>query len=126
MILEYKTTLEQIERFIKNIGKKAYDEHNSESHICYAVYTCWWCLLADHPGYKKGPIPCDPRGSVLLQAPAGIFIDNVKKNPGHYGMYFLDTFMAAYHGNVTTDDGQPTSLESWKEYEELVKEYLNE
>ena len=61
---------------------------------------------------------------MLLQAPATKFILNALSNQTHYGKYGLTAFMAAYHGNVTTDDGKPTSLVSWNEYNELIDKTL--
>lgn len=120
MKIKFNVTLKQIERYIKNLGEKAYDDFYIEGHVCYAIGTCWWCLLANHPGYKNGQLPCDPRNSLLLQAPVGKFIKSAKANPNYYGKYGLKTFMAAYHGNLFTDDGKPTSLETWEQYEALL------
>ena len=110
MKIEFKTTLSDLKKC------------NPEHEVCYAVRTCWWCLIQDHPGYKINDIPVDPRGSVLMMAPLGRFIQGAEKNPDYYGKYGLKAFMAAYHGNLLTDDGKPTSLETWEEYEELLNE----
>ena len=88
--------------------------------VCYAISTCWWCLLRDHPGYQVQGLPADPRGSMLMQAPIGPFLKSAEANEAHYGKYGLKAFMSAYHGNLVTDDGRPTSFEGWKKYEELL------
>ncbi len=110
MIYKEVVTLKYLEHYAKTCG------HNL---VCYAINTCWWCLLKDN-SYKNEGFPCDPRGSMLMQASIGKFIENAKSNPEHYGKHGLKTFMAAYEGNVLTDDGQPTSLTDWRAYNNLI------
>ncbi len=50
------------------------------------------------------------------------FIEAAKADPGYYGRHGLEAFVAAYHGNVVTDDGRATSLETWEEYNQLLDE----
>jgi hypothetical protein len=118
-------TLKDIEILIDAMGDIADDEFNLNGQICYAISTCWWCFLAYHPGYKQGSLPCDPRGSMLMQAPAKRFVENAKQNAEHYGKHGLLAFMAAYHGNVVTEEfNLPTSLQSWKEYNDLIDKWI--
>ena len=108
-----KTTMPKLE-----LRAKAHPEQL----VCYAVHTCWWCILSDNP-YSLPPdhqLPCDPRGSVLMQGELGKFLEAAKANPDHYGKHGLKAFMAAYHGNLLTDDGRPTSLERWAKYNEIL------
>ena len=114
MIYNPKITLVEIRQKIR---------HN-DKEICYSVHTCWWCLLDEHPGYSVRDLPCDPRGSVLLQSPAKDFISIATNNPSHYGEHGLIAFMAAYHGNVTTDNGKPTCFGNWDRYNELINEHI--
>jgi len=53
------------------------------------------------------------------------FITHAEGNPTHYGKHGLDAFVAAYHGNATTDDGRPTSFSTWDEYNELIDNAVN-
>lgn len=95
----------------------------ASSLLRYAMHTCWWGM-EDAPWYKTSPtggLPCDPRGSVLMQTEKPLdFIAQAEANPSHYGKYGLRTFLLSYHGCVTTDDGRPTSLEKWAQYEALI------
>ena len=124
MIYKPIKTLQYVKKEIELLGDKAYDEFDLEGQICYGIYSCWWCLLKHHPGYRNGGLPCDPLGGMLLQAPAAKFIESAENNPEHYGEYGLEAFMAAYHGNVITDDGKPTALKSFKKYNDLIKAYV--
>ena len=111
--LTHTMNLEQI----KAIAKE-YDR------LVYGVNTCWWKI--GDPIYKhENDLPCGPRGEVLLETddPVG-FMEAAFKNPGHYGKYGLDAFVAAYHGNVITIDGKPTSFETWDKYNELLYESI--
>ena len=95
-----------------------------DSLIIYAVYSPWWCVTPPFPPYRlaDGAIPCDPRGSVLRQTGMDLmdFIEHAEAQPDHYGKHGILTFAAAHHGNVLTDDGRPTSLTCWEEYDALV------
>ena len=103
-----------------------------DAMIIYAVHTPWWCVTPPFPPYRlpgtggdsieANGIPCDPRGSVLLQTGMDLmaFIEHAAAKPDHYGEHGMLTFAAAHHMNVMTDDLQPTSLGSWKEYDALV------
>ncbi|HXI16474.1 MAG TPA: hypothetical protein VNM48_08885, partial [Chloroflexota bacterium] len=50
------------------------------------------------------------------------FIRMAEKNPDHYGRHGIKAFIAAYHGNVLTEDGKPTSLRDWEDYNRLLDE----
>lgn len=96
--------------------------------IVYAVHTCWW--TASWNDVYKLPelgVPCDPRGSVLMQTDKpDQFIAAAEANPDHYGKYGLQAFMAAYHGNVrVADNHKPTSLEGWEAYNKLIDEAMS-
>jgi len=92
-------------------GKRAY----------FAVHTCWWGFDTYYtvPGAAHG-LPCDPRGSVLMEAPAPDFIASAEKNPDYYGKHGLRAFAAAFHGNVLTLNGRPTSFAGWEVYNQLL------
>ena len=103
---------------LKEIAKKY-------NRLVYGFNTCWWKI--GDPIYKdSNDLPCGPRGEVLLETddPVG-FIEAAEKNPDHYGKHKLEAFVAAYHGNVRTVDGKPTSFETWDKYNELIDENLN-
>lgn len=92
----------------------------------YAVNTCWW-------GYdiyytltnSKYPLPCDPRGSVLMQGPRDKFIASAEANPSHYGKHGLLAFAAAFHGNLLTLSNKPTSFEGWDKYNEILDHWFS-
>jgi hypothetical protein len=93
----------------------------------YAVHTCWWGFDTYYSisGNARG-LPCDPRGSVLMQGPADKFIEAAEKNPDHYGEHKLLAFAAAFHGNVLTLTGKPTSFEGWVSYNILLNHWMKE
>ena len=116
------------------------DEFNSGiiTIVTYAVHTCWW--NTDYPPYNVdlstvkvqlpggsvpmdiGP-PCDPRGSVCMEAHDVLdFLRHAEETvgSGHYGPYRLRAFMLALHGCVTIG-GKPTSFKGWQFYNELLK-----
>jgi len=99
--------------------KKAAESYD---RLVYAFNTCWWKLGDPVYSYENG-LPCGPRGEVLLETddPMG-FIETAERNPGHYGRHGLKAFAAAYHGNVRTRDGRPTSFDSWDKYNDLIDE----
>lgn len=91
----------------------------------YAVHTTWWTV--NPANLYKMPdcgLPCDPRQSVLMQAPSKDFIKNAEANPENYGKNGIDAFVAAYHGNIITEKGWPTSLGTWEEVNDLVNERI--
>jgi len=103
-----KTTLSEVLTFANK---------HPEALVCYSTRSPWWCLLSEIP-YRLWPygIPCDPKGNVLLQAAIKSFIDAAMSKPGHYGKHSFEAFMAAYHMNLTNDDGSPAVLANWDEY----------
>jgi len=108
-----ETTLAMIEQIAR-------DKPNS--HVVYSVGTCWWKI--GDPIYSKdgSGLPCDPRGALLMECHdlAG-FLKNAKENVSHYGKHGMRAFVAAYHGNVLTDDHKPTCFESWDDYNKLIE-----
>lgn len=96
-------------------------EARKADRLVYAARTCWWKV--GDPIYRlpDTQLPCDPRGSVLFETDKPLdFIEAAEKNQNHYGKHGLEAFVAAYHGNVTTDAGRPTSFDSWDEYNTLI------
>jgi len=118
--LTHKTSLEDI---------KAIAKHSDR--LVYAAQTCWWKI--GDPVYTLPSntsavgLPCGPRREMLLETDNPLeFIEAAEKNPDHYGKHGLDAFVAAYHGNVVTRDGRPTSFEGWDKYNELIDEERGE
>lgn len=115
--LTHKTSREQIERWIKT---------NINRECVYAIHTPWWSLYEERwMPYRSGNLPCDPRGSMLLQGNLSVFWDAALENPDHYGKHGIDALVAAFHGNVEvmTSDGRgwrPTSLAKWDHYNRLL------
>lgn len=94
--------------------------------IYYAVGTCWWSHIPEtlyrHP---ENGLPCDPRGSVLLQTDAPLaWIEQAEANPEHYGRHGLRAFMAAHALNCQRgpEDHRPWSLGTWEAYNDLLDE----
>jgi hypothetical protein len=112
-----KVTLDQVDTIARNIP---------DTKVCWAVKTCWWCFHHDIPYRTDSGLPSDPRGSVLMQGKLGIFIQTAKDSVEHYGKHGLDAFIAAYHGNLLTDEGKPTSFETWDQYNELLNKQEEE
>ncbi len=95
----------------------------------YAVGTTWWTVRTSDVG-TKGPgrpngLPCDPRGSVLMQADALDFLREAEANADHYGSHGLVTFLAAFHGNLVVEL-LPTSLGSWGLVNEAVERAVHQ
>lgn len=108
-----KTTWGQIEQWSRE---------SPGMEVVYAVGTCWWSLYKDEwmPYTKPAPlggIPCDPRGSMLMQGELSKFIGSAVANQSHYGKHGLLALAAAFHGNVIhVRSGLPTSFEGWEKY----------
>jgi hypothetical protein len=88
----------------------------------YAIGTTWWTVnpanLYKHP---ECDLPCDPRGSMLMEAPASKFIKSAEDNLEHYGTHALKAFEAAYHGNIIIEEnGWPTSISGWDNVNKLL------
>lgn len=60
-----------------------------------------------------------------MQGDLAKFLEAGKSRPEHYGNHGLRAFIAAYHGNLLTTDGKPTSLESWDRYNDVLDEMDN-
>jgi hypothetical protein len=85
--------------------------------IYYARHTGWWATELPYRLRGQFPLPCDPRGSVLLETDDIVgFFAAAEANAAHYGRYGMRALEAALHGNLTTPDGRPTSLASWDGY----------
>lgn len=114
--LTNKVSREQIEQWAANPTREC----------VYAVSTPWWSLYDDAwMPYTSGRLPCDPRGSMLMQGNLAKFWEHAKANESHYGIEGIDALVAAFHGNVEvlTADGRgwrPTSLNSWDAYNQLL------
>lgn len=101
-----------------------------DTMVYYSVNTCWWVCDPPNkpPGFKTlqyqtdSGLPCDPRGGMLMQTDLAGFIQAAEENPDHYGRHGLRALMAAFHGNVNTDDMRPTCFRSWDEYNNLIDE----
>jgi len=93
------------------------------NRLVYGLQTCWWKI--GDPCYElpSSGLPCGPRGEILLETDDPIaFIQQAEQNPNHYGKHGINAFMAAYHGNLITEKGLPTSLETWDMYNDLIDE----
>lgn len=135
---------------LKGIAERALRTIETKGIVVYAVHTCWWYLCpsdCDLPyslpgedrdliltlanGQKKtikgGAIPCDPRGSVLLQThDVASFLRAAIEKKDHYGRHGLAAFVAAYEGNVVLPDRatlRPTSVAGWHHYNDLLDAY---
>lgn len=91
--------------------------------VVWAVHTCWWYIGT--PPYVIGEhkLPCDPRGSMLMEHNKPTeFIAHAEASPANYGEFGLLAFAAAYHSNVIVRaTGKPTSFNSWAHYNALLK-----
>lgn len=68
------------------------------------------------------PMPCDPRGSVLMQTAEGdaaSFIRSAQEHPAHYGRHGLAAFMAAHAKNCQRL-GLSWSFKIWESYNALL------
>src|SRR5579884_2861528 len=101
----------------KNQGKARGLQYPFGGKVYYAARTGWWTLDSQDLYAGHSPIPTDPRGSPLFEndAPAA-WLANTVRNAGFYGRHGLLALLAAYHGNLRTPDGNPTSLQGWDEY----------
>lgn len=101
-----------------------------------ATQTAWWSLYDERwMPYRNGRMPCDPRGSMLVQGSLKEFWRQAIANPSHYGPHGIDALVAAFHGNVEVkvssgvegDGGiwKPTSFHGWPPYNELVDVFGN-
>jgi len=89
--------------------------------LVYAIHTCYWKLGNPIYTIPGSSLPCGPRKEVLLETDKPIaFIKAAEDNPSFYGKHGLDSFVAAYHGNIVTEDGRPTSFKTWNEYDNLL------
>ena len=121
--MEYKLNEKVSLKEIKTLARES-------GYLVYATQTCYWKVnspVHQYPPSVVPRLPCGPRGEMLLETddPIG-FIRAAEKNPAHYGRHGLRAFVAAYHGNVTTEGGLPTSFESWDEYNKLIDSVTEE
>ena len=123
LTLTRKVSLSDLEA----LAKKA-----PQARVMYSTRTCWWVVSAPNHGWpgpnrtRKG-IPTDPQGAVLYEVDnLGGFLDVAKANATFYGKHQLDAFMAAYDGNLVTQDGRPTCLVGWDKYNAVIDAALKE
>lgn len=110
--------------------------------IYYGANTCWWThrasdLRSTRPAtmtiggraVKVGPLPCDPRGGMLLETDdVEGFLRAAEKaaeqTPCPYGKHRLLAFMAAHNDNcvVSATDHRNTCFASWDDYNRLLDE----
>lgn len=100
-----------------------------DAMIYYGVNTCWWTHRSEDlrriKSFEKNEgLPCDPRGGVLMMAPALDFIENAEQQPEHYGRHGLAAFIAAHNDNCVVDrKADPLRqwcMRSWEEYNALL------
>ena len=91
--------------------------------IYYGFNTRWWTHREEDLRTKgRTDLPCDPRGGMLMMAPAREFLGAAMEHPGQYGKHGLDALIAAHNDNCVLSpfDGRSTCLESWQEYNDLL------
>ena len=99
------------------------------NRLVYGAQSCWWKIGS--PCYQTPvdsgiKLPCGPRGELLLETDNPMaFIAVAEKNPSHYGKHGIEAFVAAYHENVIDENGLPTSLKNWDDYNQLLDEESN-
>jgi hypothetical protein len=92
--------------------------------IYYGAVTCWWTHDPSHlVVHPQSGLPCDPRGSVLLQTPhVDSFLETASQNPSYYGKHGINAFLAAHHENTIDLLGYPWSFTSWDDYNKLLEQ----
>ena len=67
-------------------------------------------------------LPCDPRGSVFMEADLKGFLTAARNSREHYGKHGLRAFMAAHHLNcvLSLEDERPWSERTWEAYNEAL------
>jgi hypothetical protein len=114
-IIRWKTTLEQIRA-------------DKPKTIFYGMNTCWWTHRAEDlgrifSGNKPAPIPCDPRGGVLLQTEdIEGFFTAATLGASHYGRHGIAAFVAAHNDNCirSLEDPSPWCFVNWNEYNDAI------
>lgn len=108
---------------VENISMKDVRESGAEK-IYYAANTCWWTHDPAHLGVLEGSgLPCDPRGSLLLETDdVQGFLNAAATNPEYYGRHGLRAFMAAHHQNcqLSLTNPRPWSEPMWDEYNDAL------
>ena len=92
--------------------------------VYYSFKTRWWTHRAEDLRTLPNGLPCDPRGSVLMQCDAEAFLASAESDPSLYGRHGLATLLAAHNDNcvVSEDDLRNTCLVTWDEYNDLLDE----
>lgn len=97
--------------------------------IFFSFSTTWWTCDRTHL-YRRpsSPIPCDPRGSVLMEVDPETFLQEAEHYPTRYGKHGLEALAAAFHGNIVVKGGDkaglPTCLETWEQVNQLIDEEI--
>lgn len=98
------------------------EEAGRSYRVMYAMRTCWWAFGSAKYKHLESDLPSCPRGSLLMQHSDALeFIAKAQQNPGFYGKYGISAFVLAFHGNLLNDDGWPTSLQSWDDYNYAIE-----
>lgn len=93
--------------------------------VFIAIHSCWWGQTQPYT-MKDSPrgIPCDPRGSGLIETSNGQgFVEVAMGNPSFYGKHGIEAFRAAFHGVLeahTKHGWRPSSFQKWEDYNELM------
>jgi hypothetical protein len=92
--------------------------------VSFAMRTGWWIIGNSFYTNEDG-FPCGPKGELLFTDDNPIeFIIMAAMNKSAYGKHELKAFVAGYNGNVVDDNGEPTSLNSWDQYNKLIDDQL--
>lgn len=113
-------------KIIKEVSFDEIMEEAANKTIFYGAQTCWWSDNPAHLHKKHSGLPCDPQGGVLFQTQDGMAKDwlrQAKEQPWHYGVYGIRALMAAYHGCIVDDEGNPTTVSTWDVVTELLDKY---
>jgi len=92
--------------------------------VYVAVQTTWW---NDRPTECRRPdsgLPCCPRGSRLEEQDQHHFLRLAEVDPSYFGKHGLTALEAALHGNIVTDEGRPTAVETWHDVNRLIDEWI--
>lgn len=94
--------------------------------LVYGAATCWWNIPAMTKAvYQTEPhngiqLPADPLGGPLFETDDALkFLRHAETQRTKWGIHGLETFAAAFHGNVTVD-GKPTTFQEWPVFDYLV------
>jgi hypothetical protein len=89
--------------------------------LIFAITSGYWKIGNHVYVQKESKTPCGPRRETLISIHNPFtFLERAKNSIQSYGKWGLGVLLVSYHGNMVKENGFPSSMDTWDNYNELM------